>query len=221
MRLTWKFPGRFHDGVEKVNTQLSKKVISAAAVLLLASPFAQAVEKGDWIIQAGVGMVDPKSDNGTVASVDSGTSLIITGEYMLSDNLGVEVLASWPFTHDIKLAADGTKVGETKHLPPTFSLKYHFMPAEAFKPYLGLGLNYTTFFDESTTGPLAGTSLKLDDSFGVAAQAGFDYAFSDNMMLNIEARWINIETDASIDGVFLETVEIDPLVWGISLGWKF
>ena len=61
----------------------------------------------------------------------------------------------------------------------------------------------------------------MDDSFGVAAQAGFDYAFSDNMMLNIEARWINIETDASIDGVFLETVEIDPLVWGISLGWKF
>lgn len=221
MRVVRKVPGRVHDGVKKVKPLVSKRVISAAAVLLLATPFAHAVEKGDWIVQAGIGTVDPKSNNGAVASVDSGTSLIITGEYMLSDNVGFEILGAWPFTHDIKLAADGTKVGETKHLPPTFSLKYHFMPAEAFKPYLGLGLNYTTFFDEKTVGPLAGTSLKLDDSFGVAAQAGFDYAFNDRMMLNVEARWMNIETDASLDGVPLETVEIDPLVWGVSIGWRF
>ena len=86
---------------------------------------------------------------------------------------------------------------------------------------MGAGLNYTLFFDEETTGPLAGSSLDLDDSFGIAAQAGFDFAFSDTMMLNLEVRWMNIETDAKLDGVFLETVEIDPVVYGISLGWRF
>jgi outer membrane protein len=204
-----------------LNTRYTTQIPALAAALLLLAPISQAFEKGDWILEAGVGAVDPKSDNGAVASVDSGTSLIISGEYLLTDNLGFEVLGAWPFTHDIKLAADGSKVGETKHLPPTFSLKYHFTTDSGFNPYVGAGFNYTTFFDESTTGALAGTELKLDDSFGLAAQAGFDWMLSDQMMLNIEVRWINIETDAEIDGVFLESVEIDPLVYGVSLGWRF
>lgn len=204
-----------------MSTLILRVIIPTMVALLLASPATYAYEKGDWIIQAGVGSVDPKSNNGTIASVDAGESLIISGEYMFSDKLGFEVLAAWPFSHDIKLAADGTKVAETKQLPPTFSLKYHFATDAAFNPYVGAGLNYTLFFDEETTGPLAGSSLDLDDSFGIAAQAGFDYAFSDTMMLNLEVRWMNIETDAKLDGVFLETVEIDPVVYGISLGWRF
>ena len=196
-------------------------MIPAAAVLLLASTATQAYEQGDWIVRAGAGNVDPKSNNGEIASVDAGASLIVSGEYMFSDNLGFEVLAAWPFSHDIKLAADGTKVAETKQLPPTFSLKYHFATGSAFNPYIGAGLNYTNFFDEKTVGPLEGTSLKLDDSFGVAAQIGFDYAISDTTMINLDLRWMNIETDASLDGVFLETVKIDPIVYGITFGWTF
>ena len=84
-----------------------------------------------------------------------------------------------------------------------------------------IGLNYTLFFDEETTGPLSGLDLSLDDSFGVAAQIGFDYKFSENMFFNLDARWINIETDAALDGVALETVEIDPLVYSLTLGWVF
>ena len=33
------------------------------------------------------------------------------------------------------------KIGETKHLPPTFSFQYHFLPDGQFQPYAGLGLN--------------------------------------------------------------------------------
>lgn len=204
-----------------MNTRNHLKLVPMAAALLLAVPLAQAYEKGDWIVQAGVGVVDPKSDNGDVVSVDSGTSLIVSGEYLITDKLGFEVLGAWPFSHDITLNADGSKVAETSHLPPTFSLKYHFQTDATFNPYLGLGLNYTTFFDESTTGALTGADLSLDDSFGVAAQAGFDYAFSDKMMLNFQVRWMNIETDASLDGSFVETVEIDPIIYGVNIGWKF
>lgn len=204
-----------------MNKQILTIMIPAAAALLLASPASHSYEKGDWILQAGVGTVDPKSNNGTVAAVDSGTTLIISGEYLFSDNWGFEVLAALPFSHDISLAADGTKVGETKQLPPTLSVKYHFPTDSAFDPYVGAGLNYTLFFDEETTGPLTGTSLDLDPSIGVATQAGFDWALNDTMMLNFDVRWMNIETDADLDGVFLEKVEIDPLVFGITLGWKF
>ena len=191
------------------------------AAALLSAPVTFAYEPSDWIIQAGIGNVDPKSDNGTIASVDDGTSLVISGEYMFSESLGFEILAALPFSHDIRLAADGTKVGEASHLPPTFSLKYHFQTEGNFDPYVGAGLNYTLFFDEETTGPLAGSSLELDPSFGIAAQAGFDVQITDRMMLNLDVRWMNIETDAKLDGVFLETVEIDPVVYGLTLGWQF
>ena len=196
----------------------------AAVALALTFGFAGTVsaqEAGDWKFRVGAGVVDPKSSNGDVANVESGTSLVFNGAYFFADAWAIEVLASLPFSHDIELAADGTEVGETKHLPPTVSLQYYFPTNSAFKPYAGAGLNYTIFFDESTTGPLEGVDLDLDASLGFAAQLGFDYDYSDNMFVNFDIRWINIETDAELDGVALETVEIDPLVYSITLGWRF
>ncbi len=202
-------------------SKFTKLILSVAAVTFIALP-AQAYEKGDWLVRVGAGMVDPKSDNSAIADVDSGTSLIVNGTYFFTPNVGFEILAAWPFSHDINLDADGSKVGETKHLPPTFSLQYHFNTDQAFRPYVGAGLNYTTFFDEETTGALAGTSLSLDDSFGIAAQIGADFDVSDTMFLNFDIRWISIETEASIPEADLNfDVDIDPMVYSIALGWKF
>jgi len=139
---------------------------------------------------------------------------------MMTDVWGVEVLAALPFSHDIELADGGTRVGETKHLPPVVSLQYHFPVDGAFSPYAGVGLNYTLFFDEETAGPIAGTDLDLDASFGVAAQLGFDYQVTEKLFVNLDARWIDIDTDAKLDGEALETVEIDPLVYSLTLGWR-
>ena len=196
-------------------------LVAAAVVAFIMSPAANAHEKGDWLLRVGVGHVDPKSNNGDIASVDSGTALVFNGTYFFTPNVGFEILAATPFSHDIKLAADGTKVGETKHLPPTFSLQYHFDTAGAFNPYVGAGLNYTLFFDEDTEGPLAGTSLKLDDSIGLAAQLGTDIEVSETISLNFDVRWIDINTDAELDGAALEEVEIDPVVYSLTAVWEF
>ncbi len=133
--------------------KLIEITIGAAVVaLLLLGSAANAYDQGDWLLRVGVGNVDPKSTNGDIASVDSGTALVFNGTYFFTPNLGFEILAASPFSHDIELADGGAKVGETKHLPPTFSLNYHFDTAGAFKPYVGAGLNYTLFFDEDTEG---------------------------------------------------------------------
>lgn len=200
-----------------VNLQLL--VVAVAALLLC--PAIQAQENDQWKLRVGVGSVDPKSNNGDIASVDSGTTLVFNGVYMFKPNVGLEVLASLPFSHDIKLAADGTKVGETNHLPPTVSLQYYFQSDSAVTPYVGAGVNYTLFFDEKTSGPLAGTDLELDPSFGLAVQAGIDFDISESMFLNLDLRWIDISTDAKLDGAPLETVEIDPLVYSLTVGWRF
>lgn len=188
--------------------------------IVAVTPAAQAQDAGDWIWRAGVHSVQPKSDNHPIVNVDDATMLTFNATYMLAPNWGVELLAALPFSHDINLNGGG-KVAETKHLPPTLSLQYHFNPAGSIRPYVGAGLNYTLFFSEDTTGALAGTDLSLDPSFGLAAQVGVDIAVNDAWFVNLDARWLDIDSDAELNGGDLGTVEIDPYAFGLSVGRRF
>ena len=180
-----------------------------------------AMDQGDWLIRAGVTNVDPKSNNHDVVSVDSATSLTINFTYMMTANWGVEVLAAYPFKHDISLV-DGPKVGSTKQLPPTVSLQYHFAPTSTFQPYVGLGVNYTYFFSENTTGALQGVKLNLGDSWGLAGEVGADIMVNEQWFLNLSARWIDIDTKAKLDGEALPgAIKIDPFVYGAHIGFRF
>ncbi len=190
-----------------------------AAALALTSGTAQAAA-GDWLIRAGVHNVDPKSNNHPVVKADDAPSVTISGSYFLTENVAVEVLGAYPFTHDVLLKSDGSKAGEITQLPPTLSLQYHFAPDAKVRPYVGAGLNYTFFYDEKTTGALTGTKLSLDNSFGLTAEVGVDIALNDDWAVNLNARWFDIDSDARLDGADLGTVEVDPLVYGIMLTRK-
>ncbi|MEJ2534049.1 MAG: OmpW family outer membrane protein [Gammaproteobacteria bacterium] len=192
----------------------------AVAALISASSLASAHEAGDWLFRIGGSNVDPKSNNSPLVSVDDGASATFTFTYMYTDNLAVEVLAAWPFKHDINLVG-GPKVASTKHLPPTVSLQYHFLPQSVFQPYVGVGVNYTYFFDEKTSGALEGTKLSLSDSWGFAGQVGFDFMLNEKWFLNVDARYIQIDTDAKLDGAPLGKVTIDPWVYGAHVGFRF
>ncbi|MDV3467700.1 OmpW family outer membrane protein [Stenotrophomonas sp. C3(2023)] len=196
----------------------------AAALSLAAAP-AMAQSKGDWTVAAGAHQVAPRSSNGTLAGglkVDVGNDIkpTITGEYFIADNFGIEVLAALPFKHDINIAGLG-RVGSTKHLPPVVSLQYHFNSQGQVSPFVGLGLNYTTFFSEHTGGALAGSKLKLEDSWGLAAHAGLDFKVSDNGALRVDVRWIDIDSTVKLDGQKLGKVNIDPLAYGVAYVFKF
>ena len=166
--------------------------LALASGLLVAGGLAQAHEAGTFVVRAGAGHVSPKSGNLDLGSldlgggvsldsasieVDHGWSLVLSGTYMLTDRWGIDVLASAPFKHDIDVKAQITAngqttagrvpLGETYHLPPTVSIQYHLSPDTAIQPYVGLGLNWTLFFDEEFTSAaesLGFQSLSLDDS---------------------------------------------------------
>ncbi len=195
-------------------------VLLLALALGSASAAVQAEETDRWIWRAGVHTVQPKSNNHAIVNVDTGTMLTFGGTYLLTPNWGVEVLAALPFQHDINLNGGG-QVAETDHLPPTVSVQYHFRPNANVRPYVGAGLNYTLFFDEKTRGALAGSKLELDPSFGLAAQAGVDISIGSMWFVNVDARWMDIDTDAKLDGAKIGTVELDPYVYGISIGRRF
>ena len=194
---------------------------TTAAMVALAAP-ALAQSKGDMLLGLGLGWIEPGSGSQTAVgkvSADGAASPTITFEYFIANNLGVELLASLPFEHDVDLSGTG-KIGETKHLPPTLSLQYYFTNNSKVTPFVGAGLNYTYFFDEQTKG-LGGASLDLDDSWGLALHAGVDFAINDKSAFRADVRYIDIETDATVGGTKIGNVEIDPWVFNVAYVMKF
>ena len=181
---------------------------------------AVAFEPGDWLVRVGASYASPTSNNHDTVSVESATSATVNLSYMMTDVWAVEVLAAWPFKHDLELQ-NGTKVGSAKQIPPTVSLQYHFMSTEKFQPYVGVGINFTHFSSEKTTGALEGVDMNLGDSWGLAGQAGFDVLFDDDWFFNVDIRYIDIDTKARLDGVSIGTVEIDPWIFGGHIGFRF
>ncbi|ODU40259.1 MAG: hypothetical protein ABS98_16135 [Lysobacteraceae bacterium SCN 69-48] len=206
------------------------RTILVSALALAATP-ALAQSTGTWTIGIGAHNVAPKSNNGTLTAtplgnlrMDVGNNLrpTITAEYFLKDNLGVEVLAALPFQHDIDVVGVG-KVGSTKHLPPTVSLQYHFGQGK-LRPFVGAGVNYTRFFSTRTEGPIAGTSLSLSDSWGLAGHVGIDFKLGEKAALRVDYRTIDIDTKVKLNGANLgtrNTVNIDPSVYGVAYVFAF
>lgn len=206
---------------------MQKTLLTGALALALGAAAAPALAQsaGDWTLGVGVHAVDPKSDNGHLAGgtlavdVHSDVMPTLTAEYFVRDNLGIEVIAA-TFKHDIAIDGLGT-VGSTRHLPPTVSLQYHFNGKGKVSPFIGAGVNFTTFFDEDTRGALDGAKLKLDDSWGLAAHAGVDFAVGERGAIRVDARWVDIDTDVKLDGADIGTVNIDPIVYGAAYVMKF
>ncbi|WP_425508354.1 OmpW/AlkL family protein [Tahibacter amnicola] len=179
----------------------------------------------NWLFKIGAHSVDPTSGNGRLAGgtlgVDIGANVrpTVTGEYFWTPNWSVEVLAALPFKHEVKL--NGVKAATVKHLPPVVGIQYHFNAEGRVSPFVGVGLNYTYIFGERTTGALSGARLSLDNSIGAAAHVGIDFKLDDAWRISVDARWIDIDSDARVNGADVGTVSIDPLVFGVAVGRAF
>lgn len=219
--------------------------------LAIAAPSVQAHQAGDIIVRAGAVTVQThestsgvKGDRGTLATLgnlggkatlNNDTQLGLNFAYMVTDHWGVELLAATPFSHDVKIKGTGAptvadgKLASFKHLPPTLSAVYYPLDSKsAFQPYVGAGINYTTFFDESVSGDAKArgfTSLNIKDSWGLAAQVGADYMLTDNIMINGQIRYIDIDTTAYASHATLGrakvNVDVKPWVYMLGLGYKF
>jgi len=232
--------------------------MSLAVGLACCSAVTQAYEQGDWIFRAGATTVDPGTDSDDInlpgglqarAKVDNDTQLGLIPVYMLSDNFGIELLAATPFKHKIEAKGQGAifgtnlDAGSTKQLPPTLSLQWYPRGGQdsSWQPYLGVGVNYTIFFDEDTDGQLVSllgsltdgavndADLSLDDSYGLSLQAGVDVAIDDHWSFNAGVWYIDLDTEAEItakaDGATAAKVkfdvQLDPWVYNVGIAYRF
>jgi outer membrane protein len=208
----------------------------------------------DQVRVAGLGSV--QSLNGGESSRVNVTKAIVPEvdiTYMLTKYIGIEAIAGIA-KHDVELQdnglstlvttltggaagsglTDGFKIFDTWVLPPTVTLQYHFMPDNNIRPYAGVGVNYTAFlWDDATTqletavgGPV---HVNSRNGWAWAAQVGVDIDWKDNWYFNIDMKYIDLETEASIfinggplAGTNLRVdTNVSPFVVGAGIGYRF
>ncbi|MCX7553141.1 outer membrane beta-barrel protein [Marinicella sp. S1101] len=222
-----------------------KKLLTTSALALM-SLNAMALEKGDWNLHLRAINIAPNDDSslirvdgegvaGTGVRVSDAPSLDISLGYMITDNWAVEVLADLSSKHEVSAfglgglnVPDGTDVVEVNTLPPTVFLQYQFNPKGNVRPYAGLGVNFTTFLNDSLTPAakevLGASNLSTDNSWGLAAQFGIDWPLKNNWTFNVDVKYIDINTEATFDtaiGRASVDVDINPTVFGIGFGKTF
>ena len=216
-----------------------KFVIGASLLALaIASPAQAQVQAGDVLVRARAIVVSPTEKAGPVTpgfptgsvSVSDSVAPEIDFTYMWTDHIGTELILGTT-KHDIggrgALSALGD-VANTWVLPPTLTVQYHFAPKAKVRPYVGAGVNYTIFYSADASRSLetaiGKTDVKLKDSFGYALQAGVDVDLSKRVFLNLDVKYIDIDTAARLTtggAVNRVKVSVDPIVPSIGLGMRF
>jgi outer membrane protein len=205
----------------------AQSTLSRASLLLasaLALPFAaHAGDTTPWLVRVRAVNLDSanKDSTGLGLSIDDKVIPEVDISYFVTPQFAVELVLTYPQKHTI--SANGTEIGSLKHLPPTLTAQYHVTTLGAFKPYVGAGINYTRFSDvQFHPAVQAALQPSIDkSSFGLALQAGFDWALTDRVVLNLDVKKVQIRTDVSSFGVKAGEFKVDPLLIGVGVGYRF
>lgn len=204
---------------------MHKNILAAALVAagLLSSVAAQA-DDGQFMVRARAVHVD--FDNGQKDGLESNLGKVeadsrwipeVDFSYFFTPNIAAELVLTYPQKVDLKL--NGADIGSVRALPPSLLIQYHFTQFGAFKPYVGAGVNYTIF---TRKGNIAGGAATIEDSsFGLAAQVGFDYMLTKNVSLNLDVKYIQMQTDVELLGNKVGKLQLNPVTAGVGVGYRF
>lgn len=228
-----------------------KKSLFVLAMAAAFAPMLAQAEAGDWVVRVRAANINPDEDSklGKVVNKNVGTVINSGAELSVDDNWIPEFDISYYFTKNIAaelILATGSKhdvsiskstsatlpnqlLGSVDVLPPTLLAQWHFNPDQTIDPYLGAGINYTAVLDRNLNlrqGPLAGTKIKVDsDSWGYALQAGVDINLKDGWLINADVKYITLDTNVKLKlasgWTKIDSLDVDPWVFGIGIGKKF
>lgn len=198
-----------------------KTRIGFAAVLLAAAvplAHAQGNDEGSWLVRLRATNLHSSNKDGTGLglTIDNKTFPEFDISYFYTPNLATELILTYPQKQTVY--SNGTDIGSFKHLPPILLGQYHFTGLAGWRPYLGLGVNYTNISDVSILNGAVG--LK-HNSVGLAAQAGFDVPLGSGWLFNVDVKKAQIGTHVYLGGVDKGTFKIDPLLFSVGVGLRF
>jgi outer membrane protein len=229
---------------------MMKMTLLALSLAATFTPALAHAEAGDWVVRVRAVNVSPNEDSelgktviSNVANVMSpGAELAVSDKvipeldisYYVTKNIAAELILALGTRHNVSVQDEAGAVvpnqdlGSVNLLPPTLTAQWHFNPDQTIDPYVGAGINYTSFLDRNlrvSNGALAGTKIKVDsDSWGYVLQAGVDINLKDGWLINLDAKYVNIETDVKLNvagWTKIDSLDINPWVVGIGIGKKF
>ena len=186
------------------------------ATLGMASAVATAQEN-PWMVR--VRAVNVNWENGGQANSTNGVwadNKVIPEvdiSYFFTKNIAAELVLTYPQKVDVY--SDTTKLGYLRALPPSLVLQYHFTNFGQVKPYVGAGINYTTFGRHTK---LNNNDVTVDkSSIGYAAQVGVDYMIDKHWGVNLDVKYVQIGTN--VNGV--GELKLNPVTAGVGVTYKF
>jgi outer membrane protein len=135
---------------------------------------------------------------------------------------GPALLGSVPF--------DGVEISSAKWASPTLLFNYVFFDESArFRPYIGVGVNHTAFYERRSTAAgnaVAGgpTKISLSSSTGIAGTIGMSYRFKDawHVYASYSASKVKSDLKAETDGLIrTSTIDFGPRAFVLSVGYSF
>jgi outer membrane protein len=124
----------------------------------------------------------------------------------------------------------GQVISTARWIAPTAFIEYNFFDeGTKFRPFIGVGINYTTFYDRDSTaagnaasgGP---TRLSLTSSVGPAATAGFTYRIAPHWdaTASYSIARVNSNLEADTAGLIRTTsIKFGPQALILSVGYSF
>jgi outer membrane protein len=169
--------------------------------------------------------VNPKSNNGTIAnaaaSINDDWSATGSFAYKFTDNWSAELWSGLAgFDHEVDLAGLGT-VASLTHRPTTIGVNYHFNAEGKVRPYVGLGYGWVSLSDEQGLGALTGVPIDIDSSNGYSATAGVDFDVTDSFFVRGSVRYLDFDSEVFAGGTSVGEANVDPIIYGVSAGFKF
>ena len=197
---------------------MKRSLILIAAVLCIASMLApvQAAD-GKWMMRGRGLYVSPNaSGDSDLEGVDVDGQLTFEIDFtrFFGKHLGLELILA---TASHNVTFEDNSIGSVTLLPPCLTAQWHFLPDGTIKPYVGVGLNATFFYE--TTGGL--DPLDFDPAYGYVLNAGLDWRVGSTASLNFDLKQIGMESDVEFDGDSIGTATIDPWILGVGLGFRF
>jgi outer membrane protein len=218
-----------------MNNVLKFSAIALGVASVLAGTAVRADDDdGPWEVRLRAVYLDPANKSDAIPSLGVPENAIhVNGkalpdldfEYFFTPNWSTELVLTYPqkqtVTVEQSVLGGPVQIGTFKHLPPTLTGKYDFLPNSDFQPYLGVGVNLTFIMDVDLNVPTVGPLALKTTSVGPAAQAGFDYKIAPHWYLNADVKWAQIRSDVSYDAQKISQVRIDPFLFGVGVGYRF
>ena len=222
-----------------MNTSLQ---LLTGALILGSALGVSAQSAGTWTARVGLTNITPQVSSGnmtapsfpnTKADVAGDTQLSGGITYMYTDNIAIDIPVALPFKHNLKGAgalAGAGQIGEVKALPFTVFGQYRFNEASSvFRPYVGLGLTYAYFFDDSGSSALtamtnpggSATTLSVKSKFALTPQLGFTYVLSDKWTLDASFSQTLLKTRTSFSTGQTLDATLNPNTISLGIGTKF